>query len=152
MSIGEKASNDESIGFIAHEIGEALGEAGPLPEELLLFPKAGQVYLSDYYSAQNFMGYSFFKSAFSVRYRDRGGLQLFLIHSTAEEIKGMMDQYFALFKEDKVWQKDGYWMVQDLFNGIVFIKQKGSYLFGVLHSGDEKEAVHYLLEFTNNIP
>jgi hypothetical protein len=152
MSAGVQEAEESSIAMIAEKVNARLAQPEGLPEELKLFPEEGKVALSDTYIAQNFLGYSFFHSAYSARYGGQGEIQLFIIRLTPEEIQKILDLYFALVKEDKVQQKNGVFTVNDLFNGTVYLKQKGNTLAGVLNSGNEPVALGYLNQVTGKLP
>jgi predicted RNA-binding protein with PIN domain len=71
---------------------------------------------------------------------------------TPEEIKKILDQYFIMMKEDKVQQKEGLYVVNDLFNGSVFLKQKDSYLVGVFNTNSEETATNYINKVIEKFP
>jgi hypothetical protein len=52
----------------------------------------------------------------------------------------MLGQYLVMMKEDKVNQEEGLYIVNDLFNGKVFLKQSNGYLVGVINTNDEGTA------------
>lgn len=152
MSAGIQEADESSIAMIAEKVSAKLAQPVGLPQELSLFPEEGKVALSDTYIAQNFLGYSFFHSAYSAKYGGQGEIQLFIIRLTPEEIQKILDLYFALVKEDKVQLKDGVFTVSDPFNGTVYLKQKGNALTGVLNSGNEPVALGYLNQVTGKLP
>jgi hypothetical protein len=152
MSAGATEVDENTLALAAEKVNIGLAQPVGLPEEISLFPKEGEVYLSDNYIAQNFLGYSFFRTAYSARYGSQGEIQLFIIRLTPEEIQKMLDQYFALMKEDKVQQKDGYYIINDIFNGTVFLKQKGNTLVGVLNTNNEDAALGYINQVIDRLP
>jgi len=152
MSAGVKEVDENTLALVAEKVDAQLAQPKGLPEEIKLLPAEGMVSLSDSYIAQNFLGYSFFRSAFSARYGNQGEIQLFIIRLTPEEIQKMLDQYKALVKEDKIHQKEGYYVIQDPYNGTVFLMQKAGSLVGVLNTNDEETALGYLKEVSESIP
>ncbi|MBN1790055.1 MAG: hypothetical protein JW830_06140 [Bacteroidales bacterium] len=152
MSAGAKEVDENTLALVAEKVDAQLAQPKGLPDEIKLLPAEGMVSLSDSYIAQNFLGYSFFRSAFSARYGNQGEIQLFLIRLTPEEIQKMLDQYKALVKEDKIQQKEGYYVIQDPYNGTVFLMQKAGSLVGVLNTNDEETALGYLKEVSERIP
>jgi hypothetical protein len=152
MSAGVKEVDENTLALVAEKVDAQLAQPKGLPEEIKLLPAEGMVSLSDSYIAQNFLGYSFFRSAFSARYGNQGEIQLFIIRLTPEEIQKMLDQYKALVKEDKIQQKEGYYVIQDPYNGTVFLMQKAGSLVGVLNTNDEETALGYLKEVSESIP
>ena len=152
MSAGVKEVDENTLALVAEKVDAQLAQPKGLPEEIKLLPAEGMVSLSDSYIAQNFLGYSFFRSAFSARYGNQGEIQLFIIRLTPEEIQKMLDQYKALVKEDKIQHKEGYYVIQDPYNGTVFLMQKAGSLVGVLNTNDEETALGYLKEVSESIP
>ena len=152
MSAGVTEVDDNTLALLAGKVDDLLAQPVGLPEETTFFPEEGKALLSDSYIAQNFLGYSFFRAAYSARYGVQGEIQVFLIRLTPEEIQKMLEQYFAMMKADKVTLKDGYYTVEDMFNGRVFLKQKGNSLVGVLNTSDEKTALDYLNKVADKLP
>jgi hypothetical protein len=152
MSAGSEEVDESTLGMVAVKVNDKLAQPVKLPDEIKLLPREGMVYLSDNYIAQNFLGYSFFKSAFSAKYGDQGEVQLFIIHLTPEEIQKMLDQYMTMLTNEKVQKKDGYLVMNDPFNGTVFLKQKDNFLVGVLNTSNEAVARGLIDQVTEKIP
>lgn len=152
MSAGVTEAEEKIIALVAGKVDAKLSQPVGLPKEIDFFPEEGKVYLSDNYIAQNFLGYSFLRTAFSARYDKPVEFQLFLIKSTPEEIKKMLARYVEMMKEDKVQQKEGLYLVNDLFNGMVFLKQKGDYLVGVVSTNSEETAMNYIEKVISKLP
>jgi len=152
MSAGVSDVDEKTIAMIAAMVDTKLAQPVGLPKEIGLFPEEGKIYLSDNYIAQNFLGYSFFHTAFSVRYDKPVEFQLFIIKSTPEEIQKTLGQYIQMMKEENVLQKEGLYVVNDLFNGSVFLKQKGDYLVGVINTKNEEIAKEYINKVNEKLP
>lgn len=152
MSAGVEEADESAIALIAEKVNASLAQPVGLPVLSLVFPDEGRVYLSDTYIAQNFMGYSFFRNAFSVKYEKPVQLQLFVIRLTEDEIGEMLDQYIKTMKEDKVSRKDDLYRVDDMFNGPVFLKKKDNYLVGTVNTGDENAATGLIDTLIKNLP
>ncbi|HLO59376.1 MAG TPA: DUF6599 family protein [Bacteroidales bacterium] len=151
MSAGVDAVDEQTIAMVAEKVNATLAQPVGLPSALKYFPPEGQVPLSDTYIAQNFLGYSCFHHAFSVKYNQPSDFQVFIIKLTPEAIQQMVDQYVQIMKEDKVQKKDSYIIVNDMFNGTVFLKQKADYLIGVLNTNNEETAVRIMKETESRI-
>ena len=151
ISTGINETGEEALKTIAGKVSAKLDQSGSWPEEISLFPGEGKAYMSDAYIASDFMGYSFFRSAFTARYATGGEFTLFIIHGKAGEAEAMLDKYKRLIKEDKIEQKGDICVVQDLFNGKVYLSIKGDYLVGVLNAANEAVAVEYIEHTRNNI-
>lgn len=152
MSAGVEEASESTIALIAEKVNAGLAQPVGLPVLSQVFPVEGRVYLSDTYIAQNFMGYSFFRNAFSAKYEQPVPLQLFVIRLTEDEIGKMLDQYMKTMKEDKVSRKDDLYRVDDMFNGPVFLKKKDSYLVGTVNTGDEKAAAEMIDSLIQKLP
>lgn len=137
MSAGIEEADEASIVNIAEMVEKAMAQPKSLPELVSVFPDEGKVFLSDTYIAQNFMGYSFFHHAFTARYKEPLPHQLFIIRLPDEEINSMAEQYSALVKESNVNIKDNLVVVNDPFNGTVYLKKGSGFLIGVMNLTDE---------------
>jgi hypothetical protein len=151
MSAGVDAVDEQTIAMVAEKVNAMLAQPVGLPSALKYFPPEGQVPLSDTYIAQNFLGYSCFHHAFSVKYNQPSDFQVFIIKLTPDAIQQMVDQYIQIMKEDKVQKKDNYIVVNDMFNGTVFLKQKADFLIGVLNTNNEETAGRILKETESKI-
>ncbi len=152
MSAGASEVDEKTLALVAEKVDAQLAQPKGLPEEVKLLPADSMVYSSDSYIAQNFLGYSFFRSAFSARYGNQGEIQLFLIRLAPEEIQKMLEQYKALVKEENIQQREGYIVINDPYNGTVFLMQKTGSLVGILNTKNEDLAVEYLKKVSENIP
>lgn len=152
MSAGVEEADESAIALIAEKVNAKLDQPVGLPELSKVFPEEGKVYLSDTYIAQNFLGYSFFRNAFSVKYEKPVQLQLFVIRLTGDEIMKMLDQYIKTMKEEKVIRKEDLYRVEDMFNGPVFLKKKNDYLVGTVNTGDEGAAAGMIDSLIKNLP
>jgi hypothetical protein len=144
MSAGIDEADEISIASTAEKIDASLMQPKLMPDILNLFPEEGKVMLSDSYIAQNFMGYTFFHHAFTAKYENPADFQLFIIRLPPEEIQKMVDQYIAMMKEDKVTRSNELIIVNDLFNGTVFLNQTNNILVGVVNTQDEEIARSYI--------
>ena len=144
LSAGSADVDEATLKVIAGRVSSGLGQTGSWPEEVGLFPETGKVAMSDAYFASNFMGYSFLQSAFTARYDAAGEFTLFIMHGKAGEAKNMLDKYLGQFKEDKTEQLENITVVQDPFNGKVYLFPCGDYLVGAMNAANEKAALEHL--------
>lgn len=151
MSAGVTEADEKSIEWVAVLVETKLAQPKELPAEVSLFPEEGKLYLTDNFVAQNFLGYSFLRNAFSARYEKPVDCQLFILRLETAELQKMLEQYLHMMKEDKVKQKEGFYIVTDLFNGMVFLKQKGEFLVGVTGTGDEEAALAFIQRVIDKI-
>jgi len=151
MSVGTGTVDESTLTLLAEKVNEQLAQPDYLPSELNLFPQEGKLYLSDNYIAQNYLGYSFFRSAFLTRYNKPTDFQLFIIHLEPDEIQMILQSYFQMIKEDKVQKKGDLFIVKDLFNGIIYLRQVKGYLIGVLDTDNELIATEYIEKVVSKI-
>jgi len=145
MSAGIEEPDEQTIALFAETIDDALKQPEGLPGALTLFPKEGQIFLSDTYIAQNFLGYSFFKQAFTAKYEKPSEFQLFVINIESGEILVMLEQYYKMVKAENVENRDGLMIIKDPFNGIIYLKHKKNFLVGVVNT-DKAEAANEFID------
>jgi hypothetical protein len=143
-SYGRNAVDEETLKIIAGEVSHSLNQKGSWPGEIQLFPAEGKVYMSDGYIALNFMGYGFFRSAFTARYSAKEEFTLFIIHGKEGEAESMLHQYIGTVKKDSIEQKENVMIVRDPFNGKILLSKKGDYLVGVMNAVDETTAMELI--------
>lgn len=153
MTIGRTDVAEEDIVLLARKVNEQLGQPGKLPAVLDLLPLEGKEFLSDMYVSSDFMGYNFFHSAFTARYRVGDiSFQLFVINNPNERLQEIIEKYKAAMKESQVVQKENMYIFNDPFNGKVFISVRNNYLAGVLNTDNESVAREYINKFLDAIP
>lgn len=152
MAVGLAEVNVEDIKKVAVQMDLHLGQSSRMPETLSMLPEEGMEYLSDHYIAKNFLGYSFLHSAYTASYDHNGKFQLFIIHAAPEEIQRMLDEYRSMLKEGNFRETDSLIQVNDMFNGPVFLAEKGTYLIGVVNSDNEQTAADYITRVVARIP
>ena len=124
---------------IGQKISGHLGQDNKIPEIFSLFPTAGQLAYSDQYIRENFIGFDFLHSAYTVEYE--GGFKLFVIKgSTTEEIQEMARQYLAFTKQDIDPAVTTEFDIKDPYNGDIPAIIKGSYLLGIIDGSDKEDA------------
>jgi hypothetical protein len=152
MSAGQKEAEESTIAQLASKVDKILAQPPGLPEVLQLFPEEGKENLSDAYIAQNFLGYSFLSSAFIARYKNDGEFQVFIIRAGPEETLHMLNEYKKMLKENKFYKKDNLWIMNDPFNGTIFLELKGNYLVGVINTENEPKAADYITRVIQKLP
>jgi hypothetical protein len=150
-SYGRNNVDEKTLKAIAGEVSLRLNQQGSWPGEIHLFPAEGMAPMSDAYVASNFMGYSFFRSAFTARYSAGGEFTLFIMHGKAGEAESMLKSYLGTVKEDSIAKKDNIFVVRDPYNGKVVLSKKGDYLVGAMNAADEAAAMEYVGKTTENI-
>ncbi|MBN2482195.1 MAG: hypothetical protein JXB19_10665 [Bacteroidales bacterium] len=152
MAVGLANVEESKIFEMAVLVDKHLDQPSRMPAVLSLLPEEGREYLSDQYIATNFMGYGFLHSAFTARYNKNGSFQLFIIRSSTEEIRKMLDLYKEMLTEERVHQKDDLYILNDTYNGTVFLAEKDEYLIGILDTEEEHTAVEYINAVIARLP
>jgi hypothetical protein len=138
------AGVQEALQKIGQKISGHLGQDDSLPELLELFPSSGQLPYSDQYIRENFIGFDFLHSAFTVGYE--GGFKLFLIQGKDEdEILAMAKQYLAFTKQDIDPASVSEMTFKDPYNGDIPAIISGRYMAGII-DGSENEKARSLLQ------
>ncbi len=152
MSAGPEEADEPAITLVAGKVNDKLAQPVGLPEVLQLFPEEGREYLSDAYIAENFLGYGFFHSAFTTRYKNEAEFQLFIIQAAPEDIQGMIDEYMKILQLKNPVVKGNLQIVNDPFNGTVYLEHKKNYLVGVINTTNETKASEYISRVMLKIP
>jgi hypothetical protein len=143
MSAGVKESNEQTITMVAEKISGSLNQSAEMPKTLALFPEDGKIDLSDSYIAQNFMGYSFLHNAYVMKYDKLSGFQMFII-DLPDKVQIMTEQYIELVKKENVTEDNGILIINDQYNGRVFMKVYKGYLIGVINSENDVLVKEYI--------
>jgi hypothetical protein len=134
----------EALQKIGQKISGHLEQENSLPELLKLFPSSGQLPYADQYIRENFIGFDFLHSAFTVGYE--GGFKLFVIQGKdADEILEMAKQYLAFTKQDIDPADASALTFKDPYNGDIPAIIAGRYMAGIIN-GSENENASTLLE------
>lgn len=129
----------EALQKIGQKISGHLDQENRMPELLKLFPSSGQLPYSDQYIRENFIGFDFLHSAFTVGYE--GGFKLFVIQGKdAEEIQDMAKQYLAFTKQDINTESKSSLTFKDPYNGDIPAIITGSYMVGIIDGSDNENA------------
>ena len=150
-SYGRNPVDEESLKAIAGEVSLSLNQTGSWPGETQLFPAEGKVAMSDGYIASNFLGYSFFRSAFTALYSAGGEFTLFILHGKEGGAEAMLNQYIAKVGKDSIEQKENILIVRDPYNGKILLSKKGNYLVGAVNAADETTAMEVIGKTLGNI-
>jgi hypothetical protein len=123
----------------AEKVAEKLGGKGALPAALSHFPAEGRKANSEKFIAREFLGYSFFRSAFTADYELSGRkFQLFLIETRdAGECRDMVRAYLRQVGAPQDNPEEGRFRLKDPYHGEMDFTWKGNHLFGALDLADE---------------
>jgi hypothetical protein len=133
----------EALHKIGHKISWHLEQEESLPDMISVFPSDGQLPYSDQYIRENFIGFEFLHSAYTVEYE--GGFKLFVIQGkNAEEIQEMAKQYLAFTKQEIDPAIESELTFKDPYNGDIPAIITGRYVAGIIDGSDKEDATTLL--------
>jgi hypothetical protein len=137
----------------AKTVSENLGEKGAPPSILTTFPAEGKIKNSEKFIAQNFLGYSFFYSAFTADYElSDKKFKLFIIEGTDNnECKTMIEKYLQSIKSPGKEVAEGRYIFSDPYHGEIELHWKGRHLWGILNVNDQSLRSKYLELFEEGL-
>ena len=152
MSAFQMGPSDQGVlETFAKRIVEKLGPTGSLPEMLRIFPEKGKKPNSEEFIAKDFLGYSFFHSAFRVRYSHADQTYSLFVMEARDpgDCQEMVAQYLRLTNlPEKELKQAGRLAVRDPHHGEIAFDWSGRHLWGVLDlpEGNLRSQVLALLE------
>ena len=145
------AEVQDALQKIGQKISGNLDQENNLPELLKLFPSTGQLPYSDQYIRENFIGFDFLHSAYTVEYE--GGFKLFVIQGKDEtEILEVAKQYLAFTKQDIDPASVSELTFKDPYNGDIPAIIQGSFLAGIIDGSDNEKARSLLEQLSLALP
>jgi hypothetical protein len=147
------AEDREILLSFAKKVLENLDEKGTPPPILSSFPEEGKNRNSEKFVARNFLGYSFFNSAFTADYDLSGKkFKLFLMETGDKDAcKTILQKYLQQIKSPEKEVPEGRYTLSDPHHGIVDISWKGKYIWGILDLADSELRSRYLKLFEEKI-
>lgn len=129
----------------AKKVAPQLEKNPHLPAIVQLMPVENLVANSRQFIPDTYMGYKFLGSAFRATYREADGeLTLFVLQrKSPEEAATILKKYHELLKTDTGELKEGNYMIEDPFNGTIYLTWKNNCIIGF--SGDNLPAVREAL-------
>jgi hypothetical protein len=140
----------EALQMIGQKISEHLDQEEGLPDIISVFPTGGRLPYSDQYIRENFIGFNFLHSAFTVGYE--GGFKLFVIEGKdPEEIQEMARQYLAFTKQDIDPAVTSSLTFKDPYNGDIPAIIVGKYIAGIIDGSENENAKTLLKELVEAV-
>jgi hypothetical protein len=140
-------SDDEEILLaFGKKVAEKLGGKSSLPPLLASFPEEGKKKNSEKFIAKNFLGYSFFHSAFTADYELSGRrFKLYVMEGASpEECRKMIQNYLQQTGTPRKTVAEGRYTLLDPYHGEMDFSWKGKYIFGVLNLDESTLRSKYL--------
>jgi hypothetical protein len=134
-------ADKEALMNIAAKVNSALGNTDIWPNILDFLPDEDKIPNTESYIARDFLGYSFFHSAFTAQYDIAGQCRMFIIELKNEtEVQELLNSYINVLKEDKVVKENNFYTIDDYFNGMIYIMVKSNYIIGIINLQDKSSA------------
>lgn len=148
----EPGGQEVLISF-AKKVLENLEEKGILPTLLNSFPAEGKVKNSEKFVAKNFLGYSFFHSAFTADYElPNKKFKLFVIEGVEGNVcKDMIQKYLQQTKSPEKNVAEGRYAISDHYHGEILLHWKGKFIWGALNLTDASLRSTYLKLFEKGL-
>ncbi len=135
----------KNLPVIAMRVAESLGDPGPMPKPLQLFPEKGKVINSEKFIADNFLGHQFMERVFTVDYRvgEEDFVLFFMEKDSPEACATMLEDYYA-FTKQTVELKEGPHTITDRYNGTLYVIWDGNCIWGAMNVEDPGIGKKYL--------
>ncbi len=148
------AMDREIMVQFAKKIAENLGESKGFPGLLTSFPEEGKVKNAEKFIGKNFLGYSFFHSAFTANYSFSGEkFQLFLMEGNgADDCRIRLQKFFQQLKRPHDNLSEGRYLISDPYHGELELFWKGKYIGGILNPPQPQLRSKYLSLLQERLP
>jgi beta-glucosidase len=154
LSSNQKGNKvQDALAFIAGKLNDHLKQEAKLPEEFLLFPDELKDPNSEKYISQNFLGYNFMNSAFTVTYGGNKSFTAFLLSSPDEAVTdSVMKRFLSSQAGSNVSKtaKETY-EIQNNSGGSIFLGKCKKYIYGLINCMDKGKQVDYMDLIKNKI-
>jgi hypothetical protein len=155
ISSSNTAKDDRDILVrFAKGTAEKLGGERVFPALLQAFPDGGKIKNGEKFIGKNFLGYSFFPSAFIADYQT-GGQKFklfFMVGTGAEDCRARLQRYFQQIKRPAETISEGRYVISDPYHGNLEIFWKGKYIGGILNLSPSPLRQKYLSLFESQLP
>lgn len=138
----------DALAMIGKTVETHLKQVTSWPWPLHLLPSTGRLINTEQYIAKNFLGYSFFNSAFVATYKDSIPFKVFVMESeTSGQAKETLDKYIKTVPKDAfdAFSK-GRYIIHDPHHGLIEFILKNNHLGGVTGCSNEKTRERYIEE------
>jgi hypothetical protein len=138
MSVGAGPEEQAVLLAFASKVVENLGGKGSMPFILSVFPREGETINSEKFISREFLGYSFFHSAFTADYELSGKkFKLFVIEGIDQkDCRNMIQEYLKHTGNLQTKVEEGRYQLKDPYHGEMDFYLKGNYIWGALDLDD----------------
>jgi hypothetical protein len=155
ISSSNTAKDDRDILVrFAKDTAEKLGGEKGFPSLLEAFPEEGKVKNAEKFIGKNFLGYSFFPSAFIADYQIAGQkFKLFLmVGASPEDCRARLQRYFQQLKRPQDGVAEKRYEISDPYHGNFELFWKGKYIGGILNLSPSPLRQKYLFSLETRLP
>jgi hypothetical protein len=155
ISSSNTAKDDRDILIrFAKGTAEKLGGEKGFPDLLKAFPQEGKVKNAEKFIGKNFLGYSFFPSAFIADYQIAGQkFKLFIMEaSSPEDCRNLLKRYFQQLKRPQEDVGEKRHEISDPYHGNFELFLKGKYIGGILNLSASPLREKYLSALETLLP
>ena len=153
-TLQSEESAQEGMLTVAKEVCRHLNQDNTRPPLLSVFPLEGKQANTEQYIARNFLGYSFFNTAYVASYVNGGEFKAFVMQmESGEKAKSTIDEYLKnLTKGGTVKNEDGIFDIQDPNNDRLEIVLKKNFVLGVVGSIGGQSHRNFLKQMGDLLP
>ena len=154
LSSNQKGAEVQAaITMIAGKLNDDLKQEKAFPKEFLLFPEEEKNPNSEKYVSQNFLGYSFLKSVFTVMYGKENSFTAFVIPSADESTAQKVLSDFLSVQTGSNYSQTGKnrYEVGNSSNGTIVLGISSRFIYGLINCRDRVKGSHYLDEIEKKI-
>jgi hypothetical protein len=155
ISSSNTAKDDRDILVrFAKSTDEKLGGGKGFPALLRAFPEEGKIKNAEKFIGKNFLGYSFFPSAFIADYQTGGQkFKIFLmVGASPEDCRARLQRYFQQLKRPGETLAEGRHEISDPYHGNFELFWKGKYIGGILNLPPSPLRGKYLSSLEARLP
>jgi hypothetical protein len=135
---------------LAQRVSEMLPGGSEMPAKLALFPEEGKQKNSESYINESVLGHSFLNKAFKAEYQAGSDkFSIFIFDNNRNEVIKSAESFLKAAGIEMTDPSSGKYMINDGYNGIVFISWKDDIL--VLISGLAKDQADIADRYTSEI-
>jgi len=133
----------------AEKIAVSVSENAGFPKIIQCFPDENKILNTEKYIHKNYLGIEFLKHAFSVKYqKEDEKYELFIIENPDPDInEKIIKSYLEFAKQPSENINEGYYLINDKYNGEIGLYWSGTFIWGIINQQDE----HKRKELINKI-
>ncbi len=142
-----------ALQFIAGKVADNLKQENVLSKILQVFPGQGKILNSEQYVAQNFLGYSFLKSAFTSSYKNITSFKMFIIENeNNESSRSMLDKLIqSMPKENIIKVGNNNYELNDPNNGLISLVLLDKFIYGTIDCNDKTTRENLLKDLASGL-